>query len=109
MPTSFEILGALSFAQGILTLIASIVAAGFSATQQVNNALNLTEVCSPLIRTDGMQARDKFLNNNTQMRDLVQDLQLTQARLMPYLETYGSRSEATTMTINEWSRSNLPT
>jgi hypothetical protein len=32
MPTAFDILGALSFAQGILTLIASVTAAVLTAT-----------------------------------------------------------------------------
>jgi len=35
MPTPYDILGILSFAQGVLTLIAATVAAVFTATQQV--------------------------------------------------------------------------
>jgi hypothetical protein len=35
MPTPFDILGALSFAQGVLTLIAAAVAAILAMTQQV--------------------------------------------------------------------------
>ena len=36
-----------------------------------------------------MQARDKVLNNDTLMVDLVDDLASVYARAGPYLETYG--------------------
>jgi hypothetical protein len=60
-----------------------------------------------LFITDSMQARDILLNNHTQLFDLMRDLTSTHARVGPYLETYGDRSEAAKMAIQEWLRYHL--
>jgi hypothetical protein len=112
MPTPFDVLGALSFAQGVLTLIASIVAAVFAATQQVNNGfLHLTAIPSveKIDRAEwfGMQSRDTFRNNDRLAIELMGDISSTMTRAQPYLATLDNRSQTTKATINEWQKSSL--
>jgi hypothetical protein len=74
MPTAFDILGAFSFAQGVLTLIASVAAAVFASTQQVSRCFLLVILHACRLNRATIQSREKVQNNQTLARRITSDL-----------------------------------